>query len=113
MSFSNYSATPDNNTSINGINVAEGWPAANANNAFRQLMADGKELSDTVDALDVSAYMPLSGGFFTGPIVREGAGGYLYHNSSSLTSGAIYVQLSTAALPSSPAEGTIVFQYAA
>ena len=113
MSFSNYSSTPDNNTSLNGINIAENCAAANINNALRQLAADGKELADEVDAIDVSGYMPLSGGAFTGNITRSGAGGFLYHNSSSLSSGVVYVQLSSADLPSSPAEGTIVFQYAA
>jgi hypothetical protein len=61
----------------------------------------------------VSGYMPLTGGGFTGSIWRSGAGAHLYHNSASLSSGAVYVQLSTDALPSSPAEGTIVLQYAA
>lgn len=113
MSFSNYSATPEENTSLNGINIAENCAAANINNALRQLAADGKELATTVGAISVAGYMPLAGGAFTGPITRSGAGGYLHHNAASLTSGAVYVQLSTADLPSSPAEGTIVFQYAA
>jgi hypothetical protein len=113
MSFSSYSATPDNNTSINGINIAENCAAANVNNAIRQLMADGKELSDTVEDIDVSDYMPISGGSFTGRISRSGAGAYLVHNSSSLVSGRIFVQLSSASLPASPAEGDIVFQYSA
>ena len=113
MSFSSYSATPENNTSLNGINIAENCAAANINNALRQLAADGKELSDTVGAISVASYMPLAGGAFTGPITRSGAGGFLHHNAASLASGAVYVQLSTDALPSSPAEGTIVFQYAA
>ena len=113
MSFDNYSATPDNNTSLNGINIAENCAAANINNALRQLAADGKELYDIVGAISVAGYMPLTGGAFTGAISRSGAGGHLYHNGSSLTSGAVYVQLSSADLPSSPAEGTIVLQYAA
>lgn len=35
-----YDATPANNTDVNGINVGEGCPAANINNALRQMMAD-------------------------------------------------------------------------
>lgn len=111
MSFSSYSSTPDNNTSLNGININEGCAAANINNALRQLAADGKELSDTVDAIDVSSYMPLSGGAFTGSITRSGAGPHLYHANAAFTGGAVYIQASATALPSSPAEGTIVFQY--
>jgi hypothetical protein len=57
--------------------------------------------------------MPLTGGAFTGSITRSGAGGFLYHNSASLTGGKITIQLSTASLPSAPAEGDIVFQYSA
>jgi hypothetical protein len=111
VSFSDYSLTPASNTSINGINIAENCDAANVNNAVRQLMADGKELSVTVAAIDTSALMPKAGGAFTGPITRSGAGAYAYWNSSSLTGGAMYVQTVATALPSSPAEGTIVFQY--
>lgn len=40
MSVSDYSTTADNNTSISGINVAEGCLPSNVNNAIRQLMAD-------------------------------------------------------------------------
>ncbi len=112
MSFGSYSSTPANNVSCNGINVQEGCSAANINDVIRQLMADGKELHDTVTAIDVTSYMGKAGGAFTGNITRSGAGGFLYHAGSTLTTGAVYVQLSTASLPSSPAEGTIVLQYA-
>lgn len=113
MSFGSYSSTPANNVSCNGINIAEGCAAANVNNVLRQILADGKELYDTVAAIDVSSYMGKAGGAFTGSITRSGAGSYLYHNSTTLTGGAVHVQLSTASLPASPAEGTIVLQYAA
>ncbi len=111
MSFSDYSLTPASNVSINGTNINEGCPAGNLNNAVRQLMSDGKELATTVAAIDTSALMPKAGGAFTGSITRSGAGAYTYWNSSSLTGGAMYVQTVATALPSSPAEGTIVFQY--
>jgi hypothetical protein len=113
VSFSNYSADPDSNNSLNGINIAENCAAGNINNALRQLAADGKELHTTVSAISVSSYMPLTGGAFTANITRSGAGGFLYHANSALANAPVYVQLSSADLPSSPAEGTIVFQYAA
>jgi hypothetical protein len=109
--FSTYSTTASLNTSIRGVNVAENCPAANINDVSRGLAAEGRELYDIVNAINVSSYMPLAGGAFTGPITRSTAGSYLYWNSASLTGGAMYVQLTTDALPSSPAEGTIVFQY--
>ncbi len=40
MAIADYSTTADNNTSISGINVAEGCLPSNVNNAIRQLMAD-------------------------------------------------------------------------
>jgi hypothetical protein len=111
VSFSAYSPTPALNVSLNGINIDEGCAAGNLNNAVRQLAADGKALSDTVAAINVSGYMLVAGGAFTGNIVRSGAGAYWYHANSSQASAPVYTQLSSAALPSSPAEGTVVFQY--
>jgi hypothetical protein len=64
-----------------------------------------------VAAINVSGYMPLSGGAFTGNITRSTAGGYWYHANSAQAAAPVYTQLSTDALPSSPAEGTVVFQY--
>lgn len=40
MSISDYSTTPASNTSISGINIAEGCSPAGINNAIRQMMAD-------------------------------------------------------------------------
>ena len=111
MAFSAYSLTPSANISINGISVAEGCAAANVNDAIRQLMSDGRALSDTVTAINVSSYMPITGGAFTNAITRSGAGGYLYHASATQSLGPVYTQSSATALPSSPAEGTVVLQY--
>ena len=111
MAFSDYSLTPASNTTINGINIAENCPAANVNNALRQIAADGKSLSDTVAGISTSTLMPKSGGAFTGTITRSGAGGYWYHASSSQATGPVYTQPVATALPSSPAEGTVVLQY--
>lgn len=110
MSFGSYSTTPASNISINGISITEGCAAGNVNDAIRQLMADGRELYNTVQDIDVSTYMPKTGGTFTGTILRSGAGAHLYHSSSSLTSGSITVQPLSSSLPSA-GEGKIVFQY--
>lgn len=111
MAFSSYSLTPAANVSINGININEGCAAGNINNAIRELMSDGKSLYDTVAAINVSAYMPKLGGAFTGDITRDGGGGYWYHANSAQTRAPVYTQLASAALPSSPAEGTVVLLY--
>ena len=111
MAFSDYSTTPGNNTSIEGINVGEGCPAANVNNAIRQLMADGAALQAQVNGINVSGYMPKTGGAFTGDITRNSAGGYWYHVGSTQSKAPVYTQPVANALPSSPAEGTVVLQY--
>lgn len=46
MGVKDYDLNPDNNTQINGINIAEGCPPSGINNAIRQVMADVKEDSD-------------------------------------------------------------------
>jgi hypothetical protein len=111
MSFSAYSLTPSANISLNGISIAENCPAENVNDALRQLAADGRELYNTVNAISVSSYMPKTGGAFTGTITRSGAGGYFYHASSTQATAPVYTQTTATALPSSPAEGTVVLQY--
>ena len=40
MAVSNYNTDPNLNTTISGINIAEGCPPSGINNAIRQLMAD-------------------------------------------------------------------------
>ena len=46
MSVADYNTDPDSNTSISGINVAEGCPPSGINNAIRQMMADVKMADD-------------------------------------------------------------------
>ena len=55
MAVKDYSASPELNVSISGINIAEGCPPSGSNNAIRQLMADvkaeraaGKDLADEI-----------------------------------------------------------------
>lgn len=54
MSVSDWSATADENTAIDGINIAEHCPAKNINNAIRSVMATVKAKCDTLDATDNS-----------------------------------------------------------
>ena len=53
MSVKDYDLNPDNNTQINGINIAEGCPPSGINNAIRQLMADVKADKDAQDKATV------------------------------------------------------------
>lgn len=50
MAVSDYNTNPDLNTSIAGINIAEGCPPSGINNAIRQLMADVKAQSESQTA---------------------------------------------------------------
>lgn len=54
MSVSDWSATADENTSIDGINIAEHCPAKNINNAIRSVMAALKSKCDALDSTDNS-----------------------------------------------------------
>ncbi len=48
MAVKDYSASPELNVSISGINIAEGCPPSGINNAIRQLMADVKAESEAL-----------------------------------------------------------------
>ena len=64
MGVKDYDLNPDDNTQINGINIAEGCPPSGINNAIRQIMADVKEDSDAqdiaIEALEKKAETPAS-----------------------------------------------------
>jgi hypothetical protein len=107
--FSDWSATAASNTTIDGTDIAEGCAPGNINNAIRSIMAAAKTFAN--EAVNGDNYMLKAGGAFTGEITRDGRGGYWHFNSSSLTGGKVYVQTVATALPASPAEGTVVFQY--
>lgn len=110
MPFSDYSLTPASNTTLAGLNLSENNTAvASLNNMLRQLMADGKDLANTVAA--IATPMPLSGGAFTGDITRSTRGAYLHWNSASQTSGRVYIQATGGADPTS-ANGDILLEYA-
>ena len=49
MAVKDYNTDPDLNTTISGINIAEGCPPSGINNAIRQLMADVKAEKDARD----------------------------------------------------------------
>lgn len=54
MAVSDWSAVADENTSIDGINIAEHCPAKNINNAIRSVMAALKTKCDALDSTDNS-----------------------------------------------------------
>jgi hypothetical protein len=79
MAISSYSTTPGSNTTISGINVAEGTAPGNINDAIRQMMADIKTWYDAMDlGSDVQAYdadlAALAANSTNGLWARTGAG---------------------------------------
>ena len=49
--ISQYSSTPSSNSDVDGIDISEGCPASNLNNAQRSLMSHLKEMDDGTSAL--------------------------------------------------------------
>lgn len=112
MSFSDYSLTPSANLTLAGLSLAENSTAlASYNNQMRQIMADGKELANTVAA--IGSPLLLTGGTVTGNIIRSGFGGHYYANDAANTSPRIYTLVDGSAAPTSPPNGSLVVYYAA
>lgn len=114
VDVSTWSETPASNTTVDGVNVAESCSPANLNNAIRSVMAGVKTFhvaySSTVTGL--SAYMPKAAGTFSGTRpIYTGEGAVLNHQSSSYTSGRVYLVAEGAGDPSGTASGDIVIFY--
>lgn len=111
MSFASYSLTPASNVTIGGQSIAEGTTSPGTLNlAVRQLMSDGRELSDDVAAINLSTYAPLAAPVFTGQPTYSGRGGFLHHNNASNASGKITVQASGGAVPTM-SNGDILMEF--
>lgn len=63
-----YSTTAASNTDVAGVNIAEGCPAANINNAIRQVMADVKRAVGTKGS-DIASASSIDLGAATGQFV--------------------------------------------
>ena len=109
--FSEFSTTPDSNTTAGGVSIAENCAAGNVNNVIRFILGAGKELYNLVAAIDTSSLMPKAGGAFTGQITRSGSGGYLYNANSAQGGGKISIVPAGTARPASPTEGDMQFYY--
>lgn len=109
MSVADWSTNPASNTSIDGVNIAEGCPAANMNDSVRRVMASVRVMYDGLP--NVSGLMPKSGGVFLTNPTLTGAGGYLYNASASSTGGKITIQALGGAAPSGPQNGDLWGEY--
>ncbi len=90
MAVTDYSTDPNQNGSIGGINVAEGCPAANLNNALRVMAADIRVFYNGVPS--TANLVAKTGGVFTGNPVYDGRGGYMHNNDAASSGGRWFVQ---------------------
>jgi len=131
MPVSSYNITPALNTTISGIDISEGSPAAGYNDALRQIMADIRAWTDayavtypisianggtgTTTALGAFNALAAGGGtiggnsVINGAFTRSGYGVHPHFASTSMTGGRIYVQASGADPTVNP--GDVVFEY--
>ena len=111
MAFASYSLTPASNLTIAGASIAENSTSPGTLNlAVRQLMSDGRELFDLVDAIDLSGYALLAGPAFTAQPTYSGRGAFLHHNNSANASGRIFIQATGSPAPSM-SNGDILLTY--
>jgi hypothetical protein len=86
-SASEFSTTPSVNVTIGGIDVSEGCSPAGINGAIRYCAA---VMRDTYDRLaGTGAFVPTSGGSFTGDIFRSTRGAYIHHAGAGQTDGRV------------------------
>lgn len=110
MAVSDWSTTPASNTFLATFNLQEGATlVADFNGICRQLMADIRVFYDGVPV--AANYVTKSGGAFTTNPIFTGRGGYLHHNSASLTGGRVFLQASGGATPSGMAAGDLLLEY--
>ena len=107
-SANEFSLDPNANVTIGGINVAEDCSPAGINNAIRYLAAVARSTLDQVQ--NAAGGMPVTGGTFTGDILRQGRGAYLHHANSARTGGMVDF-LPEGSVRPTPAEGMVVFYY--
>lgn len=96
MAVSDWSATPSANTTVDGINIAEGCPAGNVNGALRSIMASVRAMLNNLPS--ATDYLKRDGTVsVTGALTRQGAGGFLFNASGA--GGKVTVQAEGQARP--------------
>lgn len=91
MAVDDWSTTPNDNTTLESIPIADGTMQTNAVDlSIRTLMATIKAKFDSLPSL--STYVTKAAAVFTGTQPKyDGRGAYLHHNSSTLVSGRIFI----------------------
>lgn len=108
-SAAEFSTTPSVNVTIGGINVGEDCSPGGINDAIRYIAAVMRDTFDRIPA--TGAYVPTTGGTYTGDILRQGRGAFLHHAGSAQIDGRVMFLPEGSARPAG-AEGLVVFYYA-
>jgi hypothetical protein len=110
MAVQDWNSNPALNTTIDGVNIAEGCPPANMNDMGRRIMASVRVMYDNLPV--VTGKVDAAGGVFSGTQpIYTGRGAYLHHNDSANVSGRVYLLPDGSANPTSPSSGDIVLFY--
>lgn len=111
---SDWSNDPATNTSIDGVNIGEGCPPGNLNNAIRIVMAAVRNFKTDFDTVSLIVQDKLSSAaaVFTGTQPKyTGEGAMLHHADSGNVSGRVHILPEGSARPSGASNGDIVFYY--
>lgn len=109
MSVQDWSTDPNQNITIDGINIAELCPAGNMNNAVRHAMASVRVMYNGLP--DTNSFVTKTGAVFLSTPQYSGRGGFLHNNSPANTSGRIFIQPIGGAAPAGMANGDWLAEY--
>lgn len=110
VNVADWSATPSNNSTVDGVNIAENCPAGNMNAMGRAIMAGVRSMFDALPNL--ADYLKRDGSeATTGDLKRNTRGAYLHNASASHGSGRIFIQADGSPLPSGPQNGDQLLEY--
>lgn len=88
--FGDWDDTPSDNNAIDGVNIAEGCPPGNLNNAVRSVMAACKTFDN--DKADPALLAKIADTVISTNAKATGRGAILHHGNAANLSGKITVQ---------------------
>lgn len=109
MAVQDWSSTANLNTTVDGINIAEGCAAGNINGAIRSVMANVRVMYNGLP--DVSLLVPKTGGVFLTNPTFSGRGGYMHNSSATNAGGQVFVQASGSGVPAGMVNGDWLAEY--
>ena len=110
VNVSDWSETPSSNSTVDGINIAEGCPAGNVNGGLRAIMAGVKTMFLALPNL--ADYLKKDGSTATtGQLIYSGRGAYIHNADTSLTSGRRFVQAIGGSVPAGMQDGDELLEY--